>query len=314
MKRLQYDDYGSIDKFYLADVPLPRVGDHELLVRVHAAGINELDWKIRNAKLLAQDGHQWPRRVGCEFAGVVEQAGGEVTSVRIGEEVFGWVNFKQLGAMADYLLVTPDQVHRKPGTLSMAEAAGLPMAGATAYVAMREEIDARGKSILINGGSGGVGHLAIQIARMDNASVPATAGAHHLSILEEVGATRVVDYTKTDVRQEGLTYDAILDTAATLPWSEAKAMLNDNGVYLDLQPGVKAFVGSYLNNLLSSKKRDVLGVSVDHNMLHRLYTLAEDHGLKVHVGREYALMDYRKAYQEQESGEGGVGKAVVLMQ
>ena len=313
MKRLEYDDYGGIDKFHLAEVSVPEPGDRELLVRVHAAGINELDWKIRNAKLLTQDGHQWPRRVGCEFAGIVEQAGGAVTSVRIGEEVFGWVNFKQLGAMADYILVNPDQVHAKPPSLSMQEAAGLPMAGATAYTALRGEVDVRGKSVLINGGSGGVGHLAIQIARMDNAHVTAVGGPHHRSVMERAGANRIVNYQETDVRQEGVTYDLILDTSRSLPWSDAKPLLNEHGVYLDLQPGLGAFVGSYLNNLFSTKKRDVLGVAVDHTMLHRLYTLVEDHGLKVHVGREYALMDYRKAYETEENGGGSGGKAIIVV-
>lgn len=312
MKQLRYDNYGGIEQLYLAEVQQPTPEGQQLLVNVKAAGINPVDWKIRNARMKLADGHQWPRLVGCEFAGVVEAAGPDVTDVRIGEEVFGWVNYKKLGAMADYILVESSEVHEKPSTLTMAEAAALPMDGATAYVAMREEIDARGKRILINGGSGGLGHLAIQLARMDNAHVTATGGPQHQTFLEEMGASRTIDYTTTDVKKEFHVYDAILDAADTLSWSEARELLTEHGRLLDIEPGVRSFVSSFVNNLVSEKKHDLLVVSVNHTMLHRLFDLAENHGLKPHVGHEYALMDYKKAYSELEKGQAPAGKAVFI--
>ena len=312
MKQLRYDNYGGIEQMYLAEVETPTPEGQQLLVAVRAAGINPVDWKIRNAQFKLADGHQWPRLMGCEFAGVVEAAGPEVTDVRIGEEVYGWVNFKKLGAMADYILVESSEVHEKPASFTMAQAAALPMDGATAHLAMREEIDARGKRILINGGSGGLGHLAIQIARMDNAQVTATGGPHNQHLMQDMGATRTIDYTQTDINKEFHTYDVILDAADTLSWSQAKELLTEYGVLLDIQPGVRNFVSSFVTNLVSDKKHHLLTTNVNHTMLHRLYDLIEQQGLTVHVGQEYALMNYKKAYTEMEAGKGPAGKAVLI--
>ncbi|CAH0999736.1 L-threonine 3-dehydrogenase [Neolewinella maritima] len=312
MKQLRYDNYGGIEQMYLAEVETPTPDGQQVLVQVKAAGINPVDWKIRNAHLKLADGHRWPRLMGCEFAGVVTAAGPGVTDVRIGTEIFGWVNFKTLGAMADYILVDSSDVHEKPASLRMQEAAALPMVGATAYTAMREEIDARGKRILINGGSGGLGHVAVQIARMDNAEVTATGSANNQQFMQDMGATHTVDYAKTDITKSGQTFDAILDAADTLTWAQAKHLLTEHGTFLDIQPGVKSFVSSFVNNLVSDKKHDLLMVNVNHTMLHRLYELVETHGLRVHVGREYALMDYTRAYTELEAGKGPAGKAVLI--
>lgn len=313
MKQLQYDNYGGIDKMYLAEVEIPSPNGQQLVVKVNAAGINPVDWKIRNAQMKLIDGHQWPRLMGCEFAGVVHAAGPEVTDVRIGSEVFGWVNFKTLGAMADYLLVDSLEVHEKPPSLTMSEAAGLPMAGATAHVAIREEIDARGKRILINGGSGGLGHLAIQLARLDQATVTATGGPGKQHFMQDIGANHTIDYTTTDITKSWDNYDVILDAANTLSWAEAKELLTSHGTYLDVEPGVRSFVSSFLTNLRSEKKHDLLGVNVNHSMLHKLYDLVEHHGIRVHVGQEYALMDYKKAYTELEKGARPAGKAVFVI-
>ncbi|WP_116125023.1 NAD(P)-dependent alcohol dehydrogenase [Lewinella sp. IMCC34183] len=312
MKQLRYDDYGGIDKMYLAEVATPEPAADQILVDIRAAGINPVDWKVRNAQMKLADGHQWPRRMGLEFAGVVNRVGSAVTNFKSGDEVFGAISLKELGAMADAVVVTADQIHPKPPSLSMSEAAGLPLIGATAHLAMRETIDVRGRKVLINGGSGGVGNTAIQLARMDGAHVTAVAGPHHQDILREMGATTTYDYTTTDVTQLGENWDVILDTAGTLPWSEAKHLLTPHGTYLDLQPGLTSYLGSYINNKLSDKKRQPLMADITHTTLHRLYDLVEHDGLRVHIGREYALMDYKKTFSELEAGDGPVGKAVFI--
>ncbi len=313
MKQLRYDDYGGIDKMYLADVPTPEPKTDEILVDITAAGINPVDWKIRNAQMKMVDGHQWPRKMGLEFAGVVNRVGAEVTNFKSGDEVYGAISLKELGAMADSVVVTADQIHAKPPSLSMSEAAGLPLIGATAHLAMRERIDVRGRTVLINGGSGGVGLTAIQLARMDGAHVTAVAGPHHQDIMREMGATETLNYETTDLKTAGKTYDVILDAAGTLPWSDAKNLLNENGIYLDLQPGLTSFLGSFINNTFSDKKREPLLADITHTTLHRLYDLVEEHALKVRIGREYSLMNYTKAFKELEEGTAPAGKSVFLI-
>lgn len=312
MKQLRYDDYGGIDRMYLADVPKPEPREDQILVEIKAAGINPVDWKIRNAHMKMVDGHQWPRLMGIEFAGIVRQVGDQVTNLEPGDEVFGAVDIKTLGGMADFIVVQPDNLHPKPPSLSMAEAAGLPLIGTTAHVAIREKIDVRGRKLLVNGGSGGVGTIAIQLARMDGAHVTGTAGAHHQDIMRELGATRTVNYEETDITQEDEKYDVILDAAGTIPFSIAKGMLTPHGTYLNLQPGLSSFLSSFINNKFSDKKHEPFLAEVTHPTLHRLYNLVEEHGLKVRIGREYPLMNYKKVFEELESGRGPAGKSVFI--
>ncbi|PPK85794.1 NADPH:quinone reductase-like Zn-dependent oxidoreductase [Neolewinella xylanilytica] len=312
MKQLRYNDYGGIDKMYLAEVETPEPSPEEILVEVKAAGINPIDWKIRNAHMKMADGHLWPRRMGLEFAGVVRKVGSRVTNFEAGDEVFGAVSLKVMGAMADAMLVTADQIHIKPPSLSMSEAGGLPLIGATAYQALREKVDLRGQEVLINGGSGGVGNMAIQLARMDNATVTAVAGPHHQEIMRELGASRTVNYETTDVTTEDHRYDVILDTAGTLPWSKAKHLLNEHGTYINLQPGMTSYISSFVNNKLNDKKHVPMLTDITHHSLHQLYDLVEEHGLKVKIGREFALMEYAKAYRELEETGGPAGKCVFI--
>ncbi|MGB3798483.1 MAG: NADP-dependent oxidoreductase [Lewinella sp.] len=312
MKQLRYDNYGGIDEMYLAEVDKPEPGPEEILIEVKAAGINPVDWKIRNAHMKMVDGHEWPRRMGLEFAGIIRQVGDQVTNFEPGEEVFGAVSLKILGAMSDFIVVTPDQIHAKPPSMSMSEAGGLPLIGATAYQALHEKVDMRGVDVLINGGSGGVGNSAIQLARMDNANVTAVAGPHHQDIMRELGANRTVNYETTDVKSEEHRYDIILDASGTLPWSEAKSLLKKHGTYLNLQPGLTSFVSSFVNNKLSDKKHVPMLTDITHHSLHKLYDLVEEHGFKVKIGREFALMEYKKAFTELENGEGPAGKCVFL--
>jgi NADPH:quinone reductase-like Zn-dependent oxidoreductase len=298
---------------YLAEVALPDPGDREVRVRVTAAGINPVDWKIRNAQLKLADGHLWPRRMGCEFAGTVDTVGQGVSEFQPGDGVFGWTDLKTLGAMAEFVVVRSDQLYAKPPSLSMSAAAALPMVGATAYTAMRKKGSVEGKRVLVNGGSGGLGHLAIQLARMDHAHVTATARSDHQQKLLDFGASRAVDYRVTDVSAEGERYDLILDAADTLSWSQAKDMLNPYGTYLGVEPSLGSLLGGVLVSMFTNKRREALLVRVDRDTLQRLHNLVEIHGLHVHVGREYRLADYEQAYTELENGNRPAGKAVFVV-
>ena len=297
---------------YLAEVDTPEPGPNEVKIEIKAAGINPVDWKIRNARMKMADGHQWPRRMGIEFAGIIRVAGDQVTNFEPGEEVFGAVSLQTMGAMADFIVVPVDRIHAKPPSLTMSEAAGLPLVGTTAYTALREKVDMRGQRVLINGGSGGVGIIAIQLARMDNAEVTAVAGPHHQDIMRSFGANRTVDYAQTDVTAEDHKFHVILDASGTLPWSKAKSILEPHGKYLNLQPGISSYLTSFVNNKLHDKKHLPMLADVTHHHLHKLYDLVEAHGLRIRIGHEYALMDYRRAYEELEAGNGPAGKTVFI--
>ena len=312
MKKIQYYEYGSSQVMKLEEVARPTPNSNEVLVKVRAAGINELDWKIRNGNLQIQDGKGFPKAMGCEFSGDVVQAGEAVDGFATGDAVFGWIPFSQLGAFAEYAVVDCGLLRAKPVSLSYVEAAALPMVGATALQALTQEVSlSPGKKVLINGATGGVGHLAVQIARQQGATVTAVAGTEHIEFAQTLGADTVIDYHKQNVRESSNLHDVILDTSKQLPWDEAKKLLTKEGTYIDLQPGLKAFIGSFLQNTFSSKTHDVLGVEVKQRDLEELALLVESGDLKVTVEHIFKLSNYQSALSSLESGSvSSVGKAV----
>ena len=304
IRSLTFHEYGGPSVVDFETLDIDAIPTSEILVAVKASGINALDWKIRNGNLTAQDGFGFPKRLGCEFSGVVVEAGEDFQNFKSGAEVFGWLPFDRLGAHADFVLVPGRLCSSKPRGISFAEAAALPMTGATALRCLLDEIETiKGKNILINGGSGSVGSFAVQIAKLNGAYVTATAGSENQELLKELRADRRINYQETDVRKEEVKYDIILDTSNQLPWSEAEPLLAEQGTYLDLQPSLGTAASSFVHNIFSNKTHDMMGVTVSLTDLVQLCDLVEQRGLRVVVGREFPLEDHRSVYQQIEAGE-----------
>ena len=312
MRIIQYHEYGDPSVLQLVETDRPVPGDKQVLVRVRAVGINPVDWKIRRGNLKIADGRGFPKAVGCELAGEVVSWGDQVEGYAVGDRVFGAVPFDRLGALAEYALVDAQQLHPIPGDLPYADAAAVVMVGSTALQAFTDEVpELTGKQVLVNGASGGVGHLAVQIAKLEGAHVTATAGSGHQEFVASLGPQQTLDYNTVDVREHTGRYDAILDTSGKLPWSDAKPMLRKGGTYIDLQTGLKAVVGSFVNNIFSSKTHDIMMVKVKKASLATLATFIERGELKPTVGLRFAFEEYREAYRQLESGDiSHVGKAV----
>lgn len=315
MKKVQYYEYGGPEVMKMETVERPRPESDEVLVKVYAAGINELDWKIRNGNLKIQDGKGFPKAMGCELAGEVIQTGSDAGEFTVGDAVFGWIPFSRLGGFAEYAVVKKECLHSKPSSLSHVQAAALPMVGTTALQALTKEVKlAPGQRVLVNGSTGGVGHFAVQIARATGANVTAVTGTSHVDFAKELGADSVVDYHQSDVSASEERYDVILDTSKKLPWEVGKKLLNEGGTYIDLQPGLKAFVGSFLQNAFSDKTHDVLGVAVEQEDLKELASLVNQGDITVTVGQVFDFSDFVNALISLESGAiDMVGKAVFKM-
>lgn len=315
MKRVEYTEYGGLDNLSIQEVPIPGVGANEILMEIKAFSINEIDWKVRNGDQKMITGSNFPRGMGCDLAGIVKDCGSEITEFITGQEVIGWLDFKHAGAYAEYAVLKPEQLTKKPANVSFEEGACLPMVGATTRQALLDEAKLHaGQSILINGCTGGLGHYAVQLAKQQGATVTGTCRQDHVALAEELGADDVVDYTQTDIRQYGKQYDVILDTSKHLPFSEAKPLLNHPGIYLDTQPGIPAFIGSFFNNLFSEKKHDVLGVSVRKADLIDLVQRASEGKLKTVIGKTYSFGEVISALREIENGQVHVpGKIVVIV-
>ncbi|MEV8148316.1 NADP-dependent oxidoreductase [Arthrobacter sp. NPDC080073] len=204
--------YGGADAMELQDVPRPVAGPGEVLVRVFAAGLNPVDYKQREGAVRVITRPRLPLVAGSELAGIVEAVGPGVTRFATGDRVFARVDKTRLGAFAEHAAVHEDLVALMPRSLSYTEAASLPLAGLTALQALRDELKVKaGTKLFISGGAGGVGTLAIQLAKYFGADVTTTASPRGEELVRRLGADAVVDYTKENLAEAVSGFDAALD-------------------------------------------------------------------------------------------------------
>lgn len=191
--------YGGPEAAELREVAQPRAGRNEVLVRVHAAGLNPVDFKTRQGQLRPVQGYALPIVMGNELSGVVEATGEGVTSFAVGDRVFARMPKKAMGAFAEYAVVPESHLARMPASLDFETASGVPLAGLTALQALRDELNLTPDSrVFIPGGAGGVGTFAIQIAKWLRAHVTTTASPRGKALVERLGADAVIDYSKED--------------------------------------------------------------------------------------------------------------------
>ncbi len=235
MEGIVHRCYGSADVVTYEKLAKPSPADHEILVKVHAASVNPLDWHYLEGtpylvRLSAGLGTPDDPRLGVDFAGTVEAAGRTVTRFKAGDEVFGG----HFGSLAEYLVVREDRaVAAKPAGVTFEQAASVPIAAVTALQALRDKGHVHaGQRVLINGASGGVGTFAVQIAKSLGAEVTGVCSTKNVAMVRSIGADHVIDYTREDFTRGGQRYDVIIDNVGTHPLSEYRHVLNPQGVYV----------------------------------------------------------------------------------
>ncbi|HYR02819.1 MAG TPA: NADP-dependent oxidoreductase [Syntrophobacteria bacterium] len=204
MKAIAIREFGRRDKLGRMDLPVPEVGAGEVLVRVKGAGVNPVDWKIREGRLKDLFPHRFPLIPGWDAAGIVEKIGPGVTRFRVGDEVFAYCRkpVVQGGAYAEYIALTEEHMAVKPRNTTFTEAAGIPLAALTAYQALVDAAGVRsGERVLIHAAAGGVGGFGVQIAKDRGALVWGTAGSRNEDYVRSLGAERVIDYGRDDFRK-----------------------------------------------------------------------------------------------------------------
>lgn len=230
MKAIVQDRYGSADVLQLREIPRPRPRAHEVIVRVHAAGIDFGVWHLMAGMPYAVRlafGLRRPRNPvrGTELAGVVEEVGAKVTRFRAGDEVFGIGE----GSFAEYARASDSTLRHKPRNLDFAEAAVVPVSATTALVALRAARVQAGQTVLITGAGGGVGSYAVQLARAMGAEVTGVCSTSKLDFVLSLGAAHVIDYTREDVARGDRTYDVIIDLAGSRALSTLRRALAPRG-------------------------------------------------------------------------------------
>lgn len=320
MRAVQFDRYGPPEVLRVVDVPEPVPGAGQVRVRIEAASLNPLDWKIRDGHLrLVPIAKPPPRITGTDFAGVIVAVGGGPGPRHVGERVLGSLSpFGREGSCAQMCVAVAHGIAALPDGVDFATAACLPIAGGTAVQALAD--DARlvaGQRVLIVGAAGGVGHLAVQYAKHLGAHVTGVCGPDNVAFVASLGADRVIDYRAHDLATLGETFDLVFDAANALDWRAAQRVLARGGLYLGTAGTTQAAfvtgVGSLLAPLFGGTRARNVMLKGGTPAWQRLADLAARGVLKPHIERRIGLADVAQAQAAMASGHGR-GKVVVFPQ
>ncbi|MET3135375.1 NADPH:quinone reductase-like Zn-dependent oxidoreductase [Oxalobacteraceae bacterium GrIS 1.11] len=298
MKAIRIHAYGNPELMQLEDAPVPACGPNDVLVRVVAAGVNPIDWKIRVGAMAQMLPMTFPLTLGSDAAGVVVAVGATDSRFKAGDEVFFYADFAHGGTYAEYVAVNAAQVAHKPATLSFASAAALPMPGQTAWTALTDVANAQaGMRILVHGAGGAVGSIVVQLAKQRGLHVIATASAKDHELLKSLGADQVIDYRTERFQDLVSDLDIVLDTQGGATQEASWATLKPGGLLIATtvppseqraaQAGVRA-------HFLFTPPRGAV--------LEQLACLVDAGQLRVLVGKEFALADAVQAHLQGESG------------
>src|SRR6478736_3197917 len=298
MKAIRIHNYGGPEVLHYEDAPRPQPQAGEVLVRVHAAGVNPIDWKVREGHMKDFWPHKFPLILGWDVSGRVEEAGPGVSRFKIGDEVYSIPDPIRNGAYADYIVVRESELALKPNSLHHIRAAGVPLAALTAWQSLFDTAQLQpDQRVLIHAGSGGVGHLAVQLAKWKGAYVFATASTKNQDLLRELGVDEPIDYTQQRFEDIARKIDIVLDTLGGDTQERSWQVLKKGGALLSVvQPpsaekarelGVRAaFVASHPNGA----------------QLAKIAELIDSGDLKPIVNRILPLPEAQRAHELSQSG------------
>lgn len=299
MKAVQINSYGNNDVIAVTDqVTPPAVAAGRLLVKVYAAGVNPSDWKIRQGLFQKWRPLTFPATLGGDFSGVVTEISQGVTGFKVGDEVYGraLTGPDASGSFAEFLSVAAANAAFKPKRLSHLEAAAVPLAGVSAWQALVDHVGLQvGQKILIQGGAGGIGGFAVQIAKYLGAHVIATAGTNDVDYVRGLGADEVVDYQKQSFVELVRDVDAVFDTVGGAVYDKSLLVLKTGGIIVSM---------THPSGELS--RQDVRMVAqqtdVTSDRLAKLAALIDQTVVHVHVDRVFPLEQAKEALVYMETG------------
>ncbi len=308
MKAVRIHEYGNRDVLAFEDASMPSITSNEVLVKVIAASVNPVDWKIREGYLKEMISYSMPLTLGWDVSGVVTAVGADVTRFRVGDAVYSRPDIKRNGTYAEYIAIRESEIAHKPLTISHNEAASLPLAGITAWEVLITTAQlSAGQKVLIHAGSGGVGSLAVQLAKSRGAYVIATTSGKNRAFVESLGADEVIDYQTQQFTEILQDVDVVFDTLGGDIQESSWSVLKQGGILV-----------SIVSPPAEEKARE-LGVRcafvfIEPNayILEQLAKLVEQGKLRPIVGAEFALKDIAKAHALSESGR-TVGKIVLYV-
>ena len=277
MKAFVVEHYGK-DGLRTADVPEPEVGDGDVLVKVSAAGINPLDTMVRNGEFKRLLKHQTPFVLGHDVAGVVTRVGSAVRDFQVGDEVYARPRDLRIGTFAQYIAIDQDDVAPKPASLTLHEAAAVPLVSLAAWQALVDRAHVKpGQKVLVHAGSGGLGSTAIQLAKHLGATVATTASGKNAELVRSLGADVVVDYAKEDFAEVLSSYDVVLDSRGGENLKRSLTVLKPGGQAIGVtgppdpgfakQLGAPKFIGVVMGLLSRKVRKQARKLGVNYSFL-----------------------------------------------
>ena len=332
MKAFVVEKYGK-DGLRAAEVPEPTVGDRDVLVRVGAASINPLDKMVRNGDFKQVLKYKAPFVLGHDVAGVVTQVGSAVHGFQVGDEVYARPRDLRIGGFAEYMAIDQDDVAHKPASLTLQEAAAVPLVSLAAWQILVDRARVKpGQKVLIHAGAGGLGSTVIQLAKHLGATIATTANTGNEELVRRLGADIVVDYTKEDFSKVLSGYDFVLDALGGANLEKSLTVLKAGGLAIGVagppdagfakQAGAPSFMGVVMNALSRKvrKQAKALGVRYEFffmeasgNQLRELADLYDSGQLRPVIDRIFPFDQTLEAMAHVEQGRTKAGKVVVSM-
>jgi NADPH:quinone reductase-like Zn-dependent oxidoreductase len=330
MKAFTINRYGKKEILQLSTLADPVVGDYDVLVEIHAAGVNLLDAKIRNGEFKIFLPYKAPFILGHDVAGIVSQVGSKVNKFKVGDEVYSRPSDMRMGTFAEFIAINENDVALKPKNISMEEAASIPLVGLTVWQALVEKANLKkGQKVFIQAGSGGVGTFAIQLAKHIGATVATTTSAANFDLVKSLGADVVIDYRNDDFETILKDYDVVLNSQDKESLNKSLRILKTNGQVISISGPPDPDFGNQINanwflktvlSILSAgvrRKARRLGVNfsflfmkADGEQLSQITKLIESGFIKPVIDRVFPFEETNEAMAYVESGR-AKGKVVV---
>ncbi len=312
MRAVRFHRYGPPEVLACESVTSPRLSAGHVLVDVHAAGVNPVDWRYRQGQLRWIDWARFPRIPGADVAGTIRAAAADVSDFAPGDRVFAMLDTLRAGAYAEQVAVPADQLAHVPESISLIDAAGIPLVACTAIQALRDLAQLQpGEQVLINGASGGVGTVAVQWAAHRQAIVTGVCSHRNTDLVRTLGAEQVIDYTRHDITTQSAAFDVVFDAFGNLSLADARPILRPGGRFVTTDITPTRLIEGLTSRLRLGPRSQVVVVKPSGADMQHIADLLESGALRPVTDRTFPLCEAAAAHRYSETKR-AQGKIVLV--
>ena len=315
MKAIVYNSYGDINSLEITEINEPRPSSNEVVVKIRAISLNPVDLKkLSGGFKLITNVKKFPKTMGCDFSGEIIEIGKDVGAFKVGDNVFGMTDILFAGSAAEKIKISQKSIALAPKNISLEDSAAIPQVANTSLLALRNLASIRqGHKLLINGASGGVGTIALQIASIYEAKTTAVTSYRNIDWIKESFKTEnVIDYTKDDFTNLDEKYDIIFDVNGNKSFLDVEKCLTSNGVYVTTKNNVFNQIDFVKQFIKRKKSKVVLSGKSTTSSLDMFRMWIEDGKLKPIIEKTYSFDEFQKAYEYLSTGR-AKGKLILTI-